>query len=447
MNRPHQHGSDPGGVSFAWPPLVVLAALTIVLALTAPAVAQNKPDKKQPVTITYWCSPYPNEAGWAITMTRLWNQTHPNIRVRLQAIPQGRLTEDVLTEAIKNRTTPDVCSHLFPVNVHEFVGMGGLLPLDSFPQLIASARKRSGDAALSGFRSPDGKLYQLPWKCNPIMLQYNAGLLKKLGLKPPRTYGEFLAVGDALRKRDIYAWAPNPSDKFFKRYYDFYPLYFAAAAGHPFLDGRGGPAFKNTASVAVMDFLRECFRRGYAPRDEMYQNDAALNEAFASGKIAFLVTGPWNIPMIEEIAGNTVQFSFIPVPVPDSRSPAKPTYTYGNFRNIGIFSNTKHRAEAAQFAEFLISRQSDVAFLEMCSELPYRLDLLTDPSFTTLLKQNPYLGIFARQLANVRSVENAPYFNKVLGAISKQYVECAVQGRKASRQGVIDAAAEVTRMN
>lgn len=423
------------------PMLCALAALMALIAAVIPA--QAKPG----VTITYWVSPYPNEAGWAITMTRLWNQTHPDIHVKLQRIPEGRVAEDLLRDAIRARRTPDVCSHLFPADVHEFVRMHGLLSLDGFPQLMAASKKRSGQQVLNFFRSSDGHLYQIPWKCNPIMLQYNAGLLKHNGLKVPRTYREFLAVADVLRKKArIYAWAPNPSDKWFKRYYDFYPLYFAAGAGHVFLDAHGGPAFGNQASVAVMDFLSQSFRRGYAPNSELYQNDNALNEAFASGKLAFLVTGPWNIPSIEELAGNTVHFNFTPLPVPDGTQPGRPTYTYGNFRNIGIFSTCRHRAEAAQFVQFLISRQSDVAFLENCSELPYRRDLLTDPSFAGLLKQNPYLTIFARQLANVRPVENSRWFNKMLGAVSRQMVECSVRGAKSPRDAVKDAVIEGRRI-
>lgn len=422
--------------------LAGLAAAIALVILWQAAVWGGQPR----VTLTYWCSPYPNEAGWAIMATRMWNQAHPDIKVKLQAIPQGRVAEDILREAIRNRKTPDVCSHLFPADVHEFVAMGGLLPLDSYASLVETARKRSGSRVLDGFRSTDGKLYQVPWKCNPIMLQYNSGLLKKNGLKVPRTYTEFLAVASVLRARGVYAWAPNPANKWFKRYYDFYPLYFAAGSGRPFLDSAGRPAFNNGASLVVFSFLQRCFRDGYSPAEEIYQNDGALNEAFVSNKLAFLVTGPWNIPQIEELAGDSVKFGFAPMPVPDNADLKKPTYTYGNFRNIGVFANTQHRAEAARFAEFLISRQSDLAFLEMCSELPYRQDLFTDPAFAKLLKSDPYLATFAKQLPNVRPVANSPKFNKMLAAISNQFVECSVRGAKNARQAVQDAASEATQI-
>jgi multiple sugar transport system substrate-binding protein len=422
---------------------LILLALALAIGLTASPI-WSKPK----VTLTYWCSPYPNEAGWAITVTRLWNQQNPNVHVKLQAIPQGRVAEDVIRDAIRAKKTPDVCSHLFPADVNEFVAMGGLLSVDAFPKLVAASQKRSGREVLNGFRSPDGRLYQVPWKCNPIMLQYNKGMLAKYGVRPPRTYSEFLSAADTLRRKaGIYAWAPNPNgEKWWRRYYDFYPLYFAAANGRAFLDARGQPAFNNMASVAVLDFVGQSFRRGYAPPNELYQNDNALNEAFAAGKLGFLVTGPWNIPQIEELAGNTVKFDFVPMPVPDVTPRGTPTFTYGNFRNVGIFANSAHRAEAARFVEFLISKQSDRVFLEMCSELPYRQDLLTDPAFASL-RQNRYLTIFARQLANVRPVANSPHFNQVLGALSTQFEESAVRGTKPAKRAIQDAVQEARRLN
>jgi multiple sugar transport system substrate-binding protein len=391
-----------------------------------------------------WCSPYPAEAGWAIEMVSQWNRSHPGIQVRLQKIPGERVAEDVLRDAIRAHKTPDVCAHMFPVNVHEFVKMGGLLPLDSYRSLLAASERRSGAHTLSLFRSSDGKIYQIPWKCNPIMVQYNSGLLRQAGVQPPRTYSQFLAAAAALRKRGVYAWAPNPTDKWFTRYYDFYPLYLAASGGRPFLDGSGRPAFNNAAAVSVMSFLGTTFRNGYAPTRPIYADAPAQNEAFASGKLAFLVTGPWNAPLITEIAGKTVQFGFIPVPVPDNAR--GPVYTYGNFRNISVFSTCRHPREAALLVEFLISKQADLAFMEATSELPYRPSLLTDRSFAAQLRRNPYLIGFARQLPYVRSVENTQYFNRILNAIAKQYVLAAVRGSKSAAQAIRDASDEVVRM-
>ena len=79
--------------------------------------------------------------------------------------------------------------------------------------------------------------------------------------------------------------------------------------------------------------------------------------------------------------------------------------------------------------------------MENSSELPYRQNLLSDPSFSGLLTKNPYLTLFARQLSNVRPVANSPYFNKILAAVSHNMID-VIYGRKSPQQGVQDAYTE-----
>jgi multiple sugar transport system substrate-binding protein len=436
--------------------LLIIACLWALGLGTQPLLAQARTASQTPapaqatlpqgaVSLTFWCSPYPAEVGWAIQMTRLFNATHPGIRVRLQAFPSGRVAEDVLRDAIRTKTTPDVTTHLFPADVREFARLGGLLPLDGFGSLLAVVRKRSG-AQVDRFRSDDGHLYQLPWKCNPIMLAYNATLLRKLGLRVPSTYSQLLAAAKTLREREhIYAWALNPTNKWWKRYYDFYPLYLAASAGAGLLDSKGLPAPDLAAATAVLELAAASFGGDLAPSTEQYPSDAALNEAFVSNRLAFLITGPWNIPQLQEAGGAAFDFGFVPLPVPDAMAASRERCTYGNFRNVGIFTTCKHPAEAACFVEFLLSRASDRAFVEMCSELPYRVSLSTDPELRAVLAQHRHLDTFAAQLSRVRSVEAAGLFGDMLELISGAWVDAAVRRTKEPRAALEGALAEARR--
>lgn len=420
--------------------LVSLSVAALIAALLVVPDANATPPR---VTLTMWCSPYAAEAGWAIDMVSRWNRVHPDVQVRLQKMPAERVAEDVLREAIKDRKTPDVCAHMFPVNVHEYVKMGGLLPLDGHTTLMAASQRRSGPA--DAFRSTDGHLYQIPWKCNPIMLQYNRALLGPKQ-QPPRTYGQFLAMAEVFRRRGIQAWAPAPVDRWYSRYYDFYPLYIAATSGKTFLDASQRPAVDEAAATAIFEFIARTFKSGYASERDLYPTPSAQTEAFASGKLAFLITGPWNIQLMSEFAGSTVKFGFAPLMVPDGTDPKRPVYSYGNFRNISVFSTCQHPKEAAALIEFLISQPADLAFLEAASQLPYRPSLQSDPAFQALLKRNPHLAVFARQLPWVRPVENTPLFNRILGAFSKPLAESAVKGTSTPQQAVREAIDVISRL-
>ncbi|MGE0494981.1 MAG: ABC transporter substrate-binding protein [Vulcanimicrobiota bacterium] len=398
------------------------------------------PGEQYQHVLTFWCSPYPLEQGWAVQVTRRWNHLHPDQAVRLVGIPPDRLAEDVLREAIKKGETPDLSNHLFPSNVAEFAP--ALRRLDDFPKLMSHLADRSGQGAAAPFRSPDGGLYQLPWKGNPILLQYNTAMFRRYGVEPPRTYSDLLKAARELQAREqVFMLAPDPADKFWRRYYDFYPLFLAASGGQSLLKADGSANFDNAAGVAVMTFLKELYASGAAPRQELYPDASDELVAFTSDKLATLLTGPWNIELTRDIGGEAEQFDFGPVPVPDDYPVDQPVYSYGNFRNFGIFKSCQNPELAAEFILFATSHESDLDLLRTTHELPFRQGLESDPQFVTALQLEPaHLSKFALQARWLKPVDNVPYFNEVLKALSKEVVACAVEGKKTPEQAIHDAA-------
>ena len=53
-----------------------------------------------PVTLTYWPAANPPEVKLATLLADHWNREHPDVRVRVQPLPAGRSTEEVLLAAI-----------------------------------------------------------------------------------------------------------------------------------------------------------------------------------------------------------------------------------------------------------------------------------------------------------------------------------------------------------
>lgn len=398
--------------------------------------------------LTFWCSGFPLEQGWAVRVTREWNATHPERQVRLQALPPDRLAEDVFREAIKNGTTPDLTNHLFPVNAHEFAAKGALLALDGEAELMRHLAARSGPDADRPFRYVDGRLYQFPWKNNPILFQYNVEMFRRYGIRPPRTYPEFLEAGRQLAaaspKEKIWLWSPSPSAKFWERYYDFFPLFLAASGGQGLLTTDGKANFDNEAGVAVMSFLTELYRQGAVPRQALFDDGPQQIKGFVAEKLAMIPTGPWNIEEVRDAGGERVTFDFVQMPVPDGFPAGKPVYTYGNFRNFGVFKSCRNPALAAEFIRFATSRAQDLAFLETANQLPYRVGLTEDADFVRVLQQGPAsLAKFALQSPWVRPVDNVPYLNDVLQILTDELLETALKGSKQPRQAIRDAATRV----
>lgn len=435
-------------------------AILCLLLLAAPAVAEPEgpliesdplgpsalPGAMEPApqaepALTFWCSPYPRETGWAVQVTREWNALHPEAPVRLQALPADRLAEDVFREAIERGDTPDLTNHLFPVNVHEFAARGALLPLDDLPELMDHLRARSGEGADRPFRSADGHLYQFPWKNNPILFQYNAALFRRYGLTPARTYSEFLEGARRLPRGTHLMYVSPAPEKFWKRYYDFFPLYVAASGGRGLLTPEGRADFDNPAGVAVMSFLRDLYAAGASPTRPLYDEAEDQTRAFVENRLATMLTGPWSIEQVRDAGGEEVFFDFAPLPVPDRYPLDRPVFTYGNFRNFGIFSSCRRVDLAVEFIRFATDRERDLVLFQATSQLPYRRDLQEDPEFAAALQRAPApLAKFTLQSRWVQPVDNVPWFNEVLQILTDELVACALEGTRTPEEAIREAA-------
>jgi len=130
------------------------------------------------IHLKYWCASNSHEIDLAKYLVKEWNETHPNILIELQPIPASQSSEEVLLAAIAGKTTPDICSNMWPGAMDDFTSSGGLVNFDRFPDFFDYIGKRVPIDLLESFQSPDGKYYQLPWKTNPTMLMYNVKTIK-----------------------------------------------------------------------------------------------------------------------------------------------------------------------------------------------------------------------------------------------------------------------------
>lgn len=396
------------------------------------------------VTLTFWPSSNPEEIEFARAVIADWHALRPDVRIEMQPLPASRSTEEVLLAAIAARTAPDIVANIYPGAVAQYVESGGLLALDRFPDFGRVMAERLPPGILEGFRSPDGHVYQVPWKTNPIMLGYNAGLLRSAGVAPDQlaTYAGFLEAGRRVvadlngdGQTDRWMILLNVEPTWWQRLFDFYTLYVAASGGRTLLS-QGRAAFNNESGVRVMAFLAELFARGLAPRSSF------PGDPFLAEKVATLFTGPWTIPYWEANKPAGLVYGFRPVPVP-AVSPGQPVYTYGDPKNIGIFSSTRHPELAWEFVKFYISRENDLRLVRITSQIPFRRDLLEDPQSLAVAAARPQLRPFLEQMRYTVGVDSSPHLVEVFDAISSEYQYAAVLGREAPEEAIRSAAEAV----
>jgi multiple sugar transport system substrate-binding protein len=407
-------------------PLLLAAACCAVGAgCDAPAEREAAPEGV--VRLTYWSSQNPQERELARRLVDAWNAAHPDVQVTVQPLPAGQSSEEVLLAAIVAGTTPDLCSNIWPGIMSDFIRAGGVLPLDAFAGFDSLMQSRVPPDVLERFRAEDGHVYQIPWKTNPAMMQYNTQLFREAGFEaPPRTYSEYLAAAEKITadldgdgEYDRWIGYRDIQPIWHQRFFDYYAFYVGASGGQTLFED-GALRLDTAASNAVLAFFRALYAGRHFPKTK-FQGNAYLRE-----RIATEFVGPWNIAWLDANAPDDLTYDYAPLPVPDDHE--GPVYTYGDYKNIAVFSTTQHPEAAWRFAAYLVSKEADLMLLELATQIPVRRDLLADSTFADYFLRNPKLVPFARQARYTRGVDPVASLPEVLDAIAQQFEAGAVYG-------------------
>lgn len=399
--------------------------------------------QQAPITLTYWPAANPSEVTLATRLVAQWNAENPDVQVRVQPLPAGRSTEEVLLAAIVAKATPDVSSNVSSALLSRLVRAKGVVRLDNRVATAARLSERATPAMLASLRLPDGGIYAFPWKTNPEMLMYNVDLLKAAGVRPPRTHTELLAAFRRLTRDtdgdgrvDRWAFWATLKTTWFERFYDFYPLYLASSGGRTLVTN-GKVVFENEAAVAALELLRRGFAEGVLPRS----NFALGRDPFMDGTVAMKIIGPWFVKELDLLKVRDLHFDVTPVPAADGTDPSD-SYAFADLRSIAVFSTTKHPDAAARFVAFLTSPAADRMLIEEASQLPYRRSLATDQRFTTSLARWPTLATYATFVGRTRDIDLDPDVVEIFDLVSEAYEESAVYGTVPVRRALAKAAAE-----
>ena len=396
-----------------------------------------------PITLTYWPAANPVETRVAMRLAAQWNAENPGVQVKVQPLPAGRSSEEVLLAAIVAKATPDVSSNVSSALLARLVRAKGVVRLDTRVATAARLSERTNHAMLASLRLPDGGIYAFPWKTNPEMLMYNIDLLAAAGVKPPRTHTELLQAfrrlsrdTDGDGRKDKWPFWATLKTTWHERFYDFYPLYLASSGGRTLvMDGK--IAFENEAAVAALNVLRRGFADGSLPRS----NFALGRDPFIDGTVAMKIIGPWFLKELNELKVPGLRYDVTPVPAADGARP-EDHFAFADLRNIAIFSTTRHPEEAAQFVAYLTSPAADQLLIEEASQLPYRRGLARDPRFAASLRRWLTLPTYATYVERTRDIDIDPDVVEIFDLISEAYEEASIYGTVPVRQALARVAGE-----
>ncbi|HUR30957.1 MAG TPA: extracellular solute-binding protein [Saprospiraceae bacterium] len=388
-------------------------------------------------SLVFWSSNNAEEVEFSRIYIERWNKAGTGKPILSQPVPEGQSSEEVILAAVVGKTTPDMYSNMWQGDVEDFAQSGVLIALDTLDGFLDFMYERCDSSVIREITSQNGRIYQVPWKVNPIMLMYNPKLFADAGItEVPRDYESYLEAGAKLREKNLMLGISETHAIWWQRFFNFLPLYYAASGGMPLVEN-GKAIFNNEYGVRVFTFLQKIYSRGYFPREQL----KGQSDPFLASRVASTFTGSWTVEYNERFKPDGFEFEFYNVPVPDTS--VSPIYSYGDPKNIVIFNTCRDPQMAWKFLKTMLTAEADKDFLELSGQFPRRKDLNTNPIFQNYLQTHPRIVPFAKQAMYVRGIDNHQYMKEVLDLISQEYEACVVFGRKDPREAINDAAKAV----
>ncbi|GAA3004399.1 sugar-binding protein [Streptomyces fulvorobeus] len=283
------------------------------------------------------------------------------VKVVLDTIP-GADYQAKLQTIISSKQAPDVFFNWGGGSIKPFVDAGLLLPLDPF---IAKEPDLKAKFLPSVFNSAviDGTSYGVPMRgTQPVLLFNNGKVLKKAGVKPPKTWDDLLAAVKALKADGVTPIALGGGDRWPTLMWFEY-LYDRVAGPELFQKALDGDqdAWGSPDSRKALGKIRELVDAGAfgTNYDSVKFTDQGSPTLLATGKAAFELMGSWEYSTQQdahpEFAETDLGYSAFPSVEGGKGDPANIVGNTNNF--YSVLKKTKHPQAVAEFLKLMYSDQ------------------------------------------------------------------------------------------
>lgn len=389
------------------------AALILAACTGSPSPSPTpSPSMGAPVTIQFWHAQTQTAARVMQRLVDAFNASHPDIVV--QASTGGTSTGDLLakvTTAIAAGTYPDV-AYIYgsyaaniaqsdkTVDLSDRIDEPGFNWDDFYP-------------ASRQIVSPGGKVIGFPALIDNLSVIYNKSLFDAAGVPAPSpewTWDDF---------RNIAKEMTNPAEHIYGVNYPIGgDLLDTSWRFFPGLWQRGGQIlspdqksalFNSQAGVDNLTLWEQM-----ATVDKSVYLDPTAEKAeplFTSGHLAMFVSGPWEVPTLNE-AG--VDWADVQLPAVNGNH-----QTVSGPDNWVVFNHDPARVNASiEFLKWLTAPEQELTWMLGSGSLPVRPSIMELPGYQRYLQKYPGIGPMADNLANAKeAMPTLPQWPRVVNAL------------------------------
>ncbi|TCP20774.1 carbohydrate ABC transporter substrate-binding protein (CUT1 family) [Scopulibacillus darangshiensis] len=333
------------------------------------------------------------EKSYLDKVVKEFEKKNPNIKIQTEAVLNDSYKEKIRVLLGTNHP-PDIFFSWSGEFAHNIVRGNKALDLTSYYNKDKTWSDKIIEPTMESYRF-DGKMYGVPWMMDAKLFFYNKDIFNKLGLKPPKTFKQLIAVSKKLKDKG------------------YTPIAFGNKEGWPAghyigtLNRRTVPA-----DVIKKDHIRSQGTfddPGYIKALEKLQklNDVAFNknsnalkydfsrQAFTSGKAAMDYMETIEIGDLPDIGFELGTFNF--PAVEDGKGDQK--IISGAPEGFMISSKTKHPDAAMKFLEFLTNKENGKKLVKDVKYLSSVKNTVTKDNSTPIMRKAQQEILHANKLA------------------------------------------------
>jgi multiple sugar transport system substrate-binding protein len=300
------------------------------------------------VNLTFW--------SWVTGIDKsvaLFNQTHPNIHVKLENVGSGPNEYNKLYTAIKANNEPDLAQVEFQL-LPTFETTGSLIDLSQYG---ANAVKDQFVPWTWQQVSLGNSVYAIPQDSGPLAMYYREDVFKKYNISVPTTWAEYADAAEKLH-------AANPNvyiTDFPPKEPGWYTGLIWQAGGQLF--GIDGDAWKvslnNPSAQKVSTYWQNLIGKNLVKTEPDFAN--GWYHDLQTGNVATWISAAWGAGTIQSNAPQSAgQWRVAPIPQWEQGQTANGNW--GGSTSV-VFNNTKHPKEAAEFAIWLNTNEQSIDYM------------------------------------------------------------------------------------
>ncbi|URJ47183.1 extracellular solute-binding protein [Paenibacillus polymyxa] len=279
-----------------------------------------------------------------------------NIDVTVQLeMPPADNAAQILKTRLASNDAPDVFA-LHAVNeIPPFYKAGYLEDLSGQPFV-----NKLMDSVKPSVTTKDGKVVAVPLETISWGYLYNKKIFKDLDLQPPGTLTEMKAVVEKLKANNVKPFLLSYKESWIPQL--FVPLTAGAmmnTQNKDFIDRMNQDKGSFSEMKSMFDIIDLVNSNGTDKALEIGGDDGSA--AFASGKAAMWIQGPW---FAETILKSDPKMDFGVAPLPINDDPNATLINLSTSTSLAVSSTSKNKEVALDFVNYVLDDKDSSAFYE-----------------------------------------------------------------------------------